>query len=165
MAACLALEGRTLVLTGDLAKGWRQFSKGGYGFCESSTLDLKEDWRVRGQLMIEAFRSHNSPHRESWPTELSGRVQGQTFFALVRESVVLVDSDLVKAAAHIVGPSQKRGIFENALHIGWANGLQYMLSLWVIFTPPPSKRPGDIREWNLLPFLAGGLPETNRRRF
>ena len=115
--------------------------------------------------MIETLRSHSSPFRDKWPSEFEGRVRGETFFAHVRHSVVLVDVDLLKAASHVVGPSRKRGVFENSLSLGWANGLQYSLSLWIVFTPPRAKRPGDIREWDLLLFSSGGLPETNRRRF
>ena len=155
-------DGQMLTVHADVAGGWRRFPKGGFGFCEDVRVDLKGDCRVRVHLKLEA-RGAGMPEKEALSKGVSGKQAGHYFKALLDKGRATLSIDLLTAhAGHL--PGGKRGAHEGPSTIAGWHGLRYDFSFLVVFTPPPRFHT-DIREWDLLPFLPGGLPETDRRRF
>jgi hypothetical protein len=99
-----------------------------------------------------------------FPQDLERFLRGQVYKVVLLGGMALIEIDLQQAATHILGRSQKPGVWDKR-YIGRWREIDYRFDLLVVFTPPHGRTPGDIREWDLLPFLPGGLPETDRRRF
>ncbi len=108
-------------------------------------------------------KAHNSGG-EDFPSDLEWTWRGPAYDVTLRAGAADVRVDLSQAAGRIVGPSKKRGVSDK-VRIGTWREISYYFTLLAFFTPPPGRRPGGLCEWDLLPFLPGGLPETNRRRF
>jgi hypothetical protein len=115
-------------------------------------------------LAPEIAKAHNSGEGDDFPKDSEWTWRGAAYDVTLRQGTADIRVDLYQAAARIIGPSKKRGVFDK-VKVGSWHEILYYFELWVIFTPPPGRRPGDLCEWDLLPFLPGGLPETNRRRF
>jgi hypothetical protein len=105
------------------------------------------------------------PQQDAFPEDLEGEASGRGFHLKLCQTTATVIIDLIQAFDRIVGPSGKHGIYGEPTKIALKNGFAYKFSIWIIFTPPIRRPLADIRERDLLPFLPGGLPETNRRRF
>jgi len=115
-------------------------------------------------LAPEIAKARNSAEGEDLPNDLEWTWRGPAYDVTLRAGAADIRVDLSQAAARIVGPSKKRGVFDK-VKIGSWHEILYYFTLSAIFSPPPGRRPGDLSERDLLPFLPGGLPETNRRRF
>lgn len=144
--------------------------------------DLREAYirraRGRGKTLADArleadgeMANHPEPdaagyqQQEAFPDDLAGAASGRGYRLELSHAMATVLVDLAESFGGIAGPCGKYGVYGQPNHIASENGFAYKFSIWITFTPPNRGSRADIREWDLLPFLPGGLPETNRRRF
>ncbi len=150
-----------------LSNGWirRQYS---YMFDERCALDFSGDYKLRIHLIVSSAPLGPYQVLTDFPQEAACRGASQGVGYRLALGDLLITFQLTgdhglninlpwtltragKAAVHWV---------ENPIAEGL--GARLAIELWVVFDPPPSRRPPDIRDWERR-FFPGGLPTLGKR--
>ena len=154
-------DNNILKVRADIGAGWHPW-KWGYGFFGREDLDYVGDLRLRVDVRLVARPSHLSHMAEEFPAELFAEDGSETLRYILEGSVLNIHVDLSKELTTLQN-SRKPGVYWEPSLIQFEAPILYSLQLLLVFSPPPGRRPGDIREWGF-PFPSAGLPGLGRRR-
>lgn len=152
-----------------LAGGWSRKGKS-YGYSEQFTLDFSGDYKMRVAVTVLPRPSGFHEAARTFPveTECRGGVAGidyQLTNGNLRLLVQLMinNNECDIGLPWIITSNNKLAIHWIECPIAVQNGTNFELQLLMVFTPPPNKRPDDVRDWERK-FFPGGLPTLGKRR-
>jgi hypothetical protein len=142
--------------------GWDSTRTRGYQFYDHEYIDYKGDIRLRVAVwMGRAFRP--SGHVDEFPLDFTAQFDDGMLQASIAAGRLSLSIGLRQESPWIVTSNGKLALDWGPQVVAQRNEAAYLLRHMIVFNFPYSRR-GDYREWNLLPFLPGGLVERNRRR-
>jgi hypothetical protein len=106
---------------------------------------------------------HKHEHSAEFPLNLTSRFDDGHVTASIANGRLSLAVCLSPALPWIVTSNRKPAVDWGPISIAEHLSTAYFLRHMIVFNLPSSKR-GDYKEWDLLPFLPGGLVERNRRR-
>ncbi len=113
---------------------------------------------------MDAWPAELGKYAETFPKEAGNWGEARYFYwALGRGSLVVL-TPMSVVESNSLPKAKKAGFFQDALEIAKGEKVKYWLRAWVFLDQPPGPRRRDIKEWDLLRFPPGGLPELGKRR-
>ena len=154
-------EKRSVKVIGDLLAGW-QSSPSGYGFRGRSSMDYVGDTRLVVNLDVKPPNRMSHAVIKLPPCNTTPRSGESSRYYELKGTKLEVTVDIEKHR-EILYTSQKPGVH-------WQSGPIKcgLIDLWLnllIYVQPRHAKAKIIWEHDVLPFLPGGRPESNRARF
>ena len=151
--------------------GWDSSKRTGYQFYDQQIVDYRGDVTLRSAVWmfsthvvnLDAPPVHNYEAVREFPLDLTSRFDDGQLTASIAKGRVSVMLALNPALPWIVTSNGKPAVDWGPLSIAEYRNTAFLLRHMIVFNLPSSKR-GDYKEWDLLPFLPGGLVERNRRK-
>jgi hypothetical protein len=153
----------TLVLEADVKHGWERRQKT-YGFFQARWVPLRGDIRIRTQMAFIAQPATFS-QRAALPPAITERLELEHVRLQYAPELLRSEVDILDYPWRLMS-TNRPGIFIEVLpFLQIVPGLWYDLRIWIVFHGIDTLKPPPIeREYGDGTALAGGLPETNRRR-
>jgi hypothetical protein len=162
---------------GDLVKtlakvyvGWDSSKKKGFQFYDQQHLDYKGGVTLRVAVWMGGSFSLNSTTLDQtsdcstvFPMDFTAKFNDGSLEASIASGRLSILVSLGRRLPWIVTSTGKPAVDWGPLAIAEYRNTAYLLRHMLVFNLPSSKR-GDYKEWDLLPFLPGGLIERNRRK-
>jgi hypothetical protein len=149
--------------------GWTA-SAGGGRFYGEERVPYRGDVTIRSAVWLsEAFSldpvmaSLSFGDSIEFPRDFTSQFDNGILRASVARGEVSIVIELNQMLPWIVTSNGKPAVDAGYFQIAQHQKSVYLLRHMLVFNLPTS-RAGDYREWDLLPFLPGGLVERNRRR-
>jgi hypothetical protein len=150
--------------------GWDSTKKTGMQFYDQEFVDFRGDITLRVAVwMGSAFaldHTETDPNYQyiaEFPLDFTTEFDDGLLKASVSKGRLSVSMLLRPELPWIVTSNGKPAVNWGPQFIGQYRATAYQLRHMVVVNLPSKKR-GDYKEWDLLPFLPGGLVERNRRK-
>jgi hypothetical protein len=151
--------------------GWDSTKKSGNQFYDHQFVEYKGDvtlhvrvWMFSTWVVDLNATSESSPEQEAeFPVGLESRFEAGEVKANLAKGRVSISVLLARSLPWITTSNGKPAVDWGPQQIAQYRGTAYMLRHMIVFNLPSTRR-GDYKEWDLLPFLPGGLIERNRRK-
>ena len=154
-------DNKILKVRANIGAAWNPW-QWGYGFFGREDLDYVGDMRLRVSVNLVAKPSHLSHMAEEFPADLFAEDGTETLRYVLKRSILNIHVDLSRELTTLQN-SRKPGVYWVPSFIEFEPPIYYRLQMLLVFSSPPGRRPGDIREWGF-PFPSAGLPGLGRRR-
>jgi hypothetical protein len=162
---------------GDLVKtvakayeGWNSSKKKGCQFYDQQFLEYRGDVTLRVAVWVSGSYSPTTAVADEpfdcsamFPLDLSAHYKDETLEASTARGRIFISMSLRRELPWIVTSNGKPAVDSGDLIVAQHRNAAYVLRYMLVFNLPSSKR-GNYKEWDLLPFLPGGLVERNRRK-
>jgi hypothetical protein len=136
-----------------ISAGWE--SKKFYGH---QLVDYKYDIKLSVKVWITASR-----RIKDFPTDLAGKHEEDLIRSELANSRLTVYVPLEKELRWTKTDTGKPQVDWHYVQLTSDSNQSFHVQHMIVFNPPQIKK-GDYWDWKLLPFLSGGLLESNRRR-
>jgi hypothetical protein len=151
--------------------GWDSSKKSGYQFYDHQFVDFRGDvtlhvrvWMFSTWTIDLRESRHDIPeHVTEFPLDLTSQLENGRIRVSIAKGRVSIAVWLDRDLPWITTSNGKPAIDWGPELIAQHANAAYMLRHMIVFNLPSAKR-GDYKEWDLLPFLPGGLIERNRRK-
>lgn len=162
-------KGGTLVrTTARVSAGWDE-SKSYCQFYGDQCIDFRSDITLRVKVWMSGFRSGNSgvliraDGLKCFPAAFAATYENQSIVATIAGESLTLRVPLHESLPWINTSNGKVAIDWRPGIVASHDGMAYEIRHMIVINFPNPKR-GDFKEWDLLPFLPGGLVERNRRK-
>jgi hypothetical protein len=150
--------------------GWDSTKRTGYQFYDQQLVDYRGDVTLRSAVWVfsayvigsKAPGQGGETLRE-FPLDLTSRLDDGQVLTSIANGRLSITVSLDASLPWIVTSNGKPAVDWGPIQIAQHESTAYLLRHMIVFNLPWSKR-GDYKEWDLLPFLPGGLVERNRRK-
>jgi hypothetical protein len=163
-------DGTTIKTVAKVYGGWDSTKKTGCQFYDQQFLDYKGDitlrvavWMSGACALIYRGPDRSYDYSQLFPLDFSANFDDGRLQAAIVRGRVSISLTLQPQLPWIVTSNGKPAINWGPEIIAEYRGIVYQLRHMIVINLPVSKR-GDYKEWDLLPFLPGGLIERNRQR-
>jgi hypothetical protein len=154
---------KSLILKGDLNKGWRKLEKT-YGFFRSMWVWYIGDLRIRTQLSALAQPATFHQTAINFPDITLTRGDEQVRFS-IQKKILEARIALNEDQPWRLMMEKRPGLFVDDRNIDIGQPFFWLdLRAWVIFHPSGRAPIPDVRVWCQRLFVPGGQLESNRRR-
>ncbi len=150
--------------------GWNSSKKTGCQFYDQQFLDYRGDVTLRVAVWMSGSYSRNSAVADDssdsstmFPLDFSAHYKDESLEASTARGRVSILMSLRRELPWIVTSNGKPAVDSGSLIVAQYLNTAYLLRYMLVFNLPSSKK-GNYKEWDLLPFLPGGLVERNRRK-
>jgi hypothetical protein len=150
--------------------GWDETKKSGFQFYDQQYVDYKGDIKLRVAVwMCGAWAPSRSDQNEKFdyfkvfPLDFTARFTDGKFQVSIANGRLSIVLPLRRDLPWIVTSNGKPAVDWELQPVAQYRNAVYLLRHMIVFNLHSPKR-GDSKEWDLLPFLPGGLFESNRRR-
>jgi len=150
--------------------GWESTKKSGCQFYAQQLVDYRGDITLSVKVWISSAFAVDYTGLEraneyigDFPFDFRAHFNDEKIRAAIADGCLSISVYLRQELPWIVTSNRKPAIDWGPQIIAQYHSTAYLLRHMIVFNLPSSKR-GDYKEWDLLPFLPGGLVERNRRR-
>jgi hypothetical protein len=127
-------------------------------FYDQQIIDFRGDIKIRVAVWMSASRK-----LRTFPLGLSANYDAGVIKALITQGRLSLSVPLQPDLPWIQTSNGKAAVDWQPGQIAVDGNIGLQLRHMIVFNLPNAKK-GDHKEWDLLPFLSGGLIERNRRR-
>lgn len=163
-------DGTLIKTSAKVHAGWDSSKRGGYPFSGEQRVDYRGDVTLRVAVWIFSTFVVNDvqpdqafDYRQVFPVDFTAQFDDGMLQAGIAKGRLAISMCLSPTLPWIVTSNRKPAVNWGPQIIAEYRNAAYSLRHMIVFNMPSSKR-GDYRDWDLLPFLPGGLVERNRRR-
>lgn len=157
-------DGRAIRAIGDVFRGWQSWENG-FGYFGRGMLEFRGGWKVTVDLQVRARPNHHAHYAEEFPRNLAAYHGDSTRYYSLDDYNLTAYCDLGSHLKWLRNASKPGMYWAPDQPIEWNRRVSFYVTLSIVFDTNWYSFNEDVIERDLLPFLAGGLPETNRRRF
>ncbi|MGC1685750.1 MAG: hypothetical protein WA734_09040 [Candidatus Acidiferrales bacterium] len=156
-------NGTIIKTTAKVSTGWNG-SKPSHQFYGEEKLDYRLGFELRVAVWMAARDPNGRVCRaDNFPTELVGSYETRLIRASIADGRLALSVSLSPELPWIQTSNGKLAVDWQPGPIATHKGISFDVRHMIVFNLPSVKK-GDYKEWDLLPFLPGGLLESNRRR-
>ena len=156
--------GQAIKAVGDVLRGWQEWEKG-FGYFGRGFLEFRGGWKVTVDLQVRARPNYLANIAKEFPRNLSAHFGDSKLYYSLDDYKLICYCNL---ASHLrlLENCRKPGVYwapDNP--IPWNRSVSFYVTLSIVFNQMWHSFNEDVVERDLLPFLAGGQVESNRRKF
>ena len=160
-----SLKDMNFKVVANLSEGWKKFQYS-FGYWRNKKLDLHN---LTMRTEVKAFPKKSNPEwfPQSFPEDLTITGEHENVQYDIQHGTFVLSLDfkmLFENCERHFDFSKKRNIYIKKhfeIPAGPARG--FNLTMIVVFTPAPNRKPKDIREWDTT-FASAGLPSLGKKR-